>query len=78
MPTKKEIGNWINKNRPIIDEFLCPNNPGYTAIALKGQILKLIGKEDALKFFSELMNSGKSQTEQNIILHQKLSELRNE
>lgn len=71
--------NWdkyIAENREVIDKFLGPNNPTYTAIALKGQVAINLGKERALDYFGALMKSGENQLYQNIYLRKLLKELR--
>ncbi len=72
--------NWdkfITENRAEIDEFLGPNNPVYTAIALKGRVAKEFkDKERSLDYFGVLMNSGMTQIEQNNFLRKLLIELR--
>ena len=72
--------NWkdfIEKNRPLIDEFLRENNPIYTAIALKREILKLLNDKNAsMYYFEELIKTGKTQVEQNKELRKILNDLR--
>jgi len=68
---------FIDKNRPEIDEFLGLNNPQYVAISLKGQIAKEFkDKERSFDYFGALMDSGLDQIKQNVFLRALLMELR--
>ncbi len=68
---------FINENRAEIDEFLGPNNPTYSAIALKGQIVKHFkDKFRVLDYFGALMKTGLNQKQQNNYLRKLLKELK--
>jgi hypothetical protein len=74
---KDDRESWIKKNKPSRAEFLEENNLIYTAIALKGEILKLLDNKDiALEYFEDLINTGKSQEEQIKELRKILNDLK--
>ena len=60
-----DINEFIDKNRPMIDEFLGPNNETYTLIALKGKLATAIGQEEAFKYFKMWNRLGLEPKEQN-------------